>query len=586
MKKRPAKKPARPHRSTGRKAPMLRYSVAASEVDRLRRDVHGLLEQGEDDVPASGYRTVLTRFAAALDLLPPEDDLPLEPSEGGGLPVFGRSASPTQTFYASEGGSYLDMDPAERGRLNALVDYEDMVLQFPEFGRALEVISQGATSNDRGGPPYRTIFAPGVPQALRTLLDDMDERLHLKSEVRPICYSSTKLGDVFAELVVDDLGQINEMLPRPAGSMFVRYHPNGRLAGYEQKFQGQGAPIQFVPGQIVHLRAGHEWGCHYGTSMLRSGRFVYRKYAMMDDAMVVNRLVRAVQRYEFQVDVTGLDRLEAERHIKRIMERNRRQPIVHSDGRLNLATRAMADLQDVYTGVKTPGLGGTRVLEGSRTLSTIADVQQVYRRLLTTIPVPPSFMGIEADVNARATVNEEAINFARYERAKQSRELAPFVAKIYRRQAALAGAVLGRADLEVRFGPVSVLDEKMRADTLLAKANAAKVLGVDLGFPTEFLVRQVLDLSEDDADEVMAMIADLEADQVMPPPTAPPPVPDNAPVAAARVGRSVRGILEANRTTQAALHGLTEAMKFIAAERRRADAAKLTPTPVDGPDGG
>lgn len=562
-----------------RPPPLPRY-VGAGVDPKLARDVARVLEADPSTITPSSYRAVLQRFQDAVGLLPPEDDLPLEPSEGAGSTVFGSGAGPNETPFG-DSSETTSLDPSwnvyEVRRQQAYVDYEDMVAQFPEFSRAVDAISEGATSNDHGEPPYRAIFAPSVEAKLQDELLQMDARLDLHKEIKPVCGSSKHMGDLFGELVAAENNWIVLMLARNARTMYRVHDSRGLLKEFQQKFPGGSKTVTFAPGQIVHLRAGHQWGAVYGTSMFRSGRFVYRKYALMDDAMVVNRLVRAIMRYEHQIDVKDLDLKQAEAHIKRIMERNRRHPVFTSDGRLDLQTRAMGDMQDFYTGIRTPGMGGVRAIEGSRTTGVISDVMQLYRRLLVTIPVPPSFLGIEADVNARATVNEEAINYARYLRATQQRELAPFVAKIYRRQAALLGRALTREELEIRFGPVSVLDQRMWAETLRIKAEAAKVLGVDYGMPVDFVVKYVLGLPPDVADEVIEEMQDDVDDGAAPAPTVPAPG-ENDPPEAEREGKRARRALRSSPSLARAMAAVSSAMNFIVEERRRTRATAITPT--------
>ena len=51
--------------------------------------------------------------------------------------------------------------------------------------------------------------------------------------------------------------------------------------------------------------------------------------------------------------------------------------------------------------------------------------------------------------------------------------------------------------------PVSAFDEKLKAEVLKIKADAARVLGVDMGLDMRYVLSDVLGLSEERANELM-----------------------------------------------------------------------------------
>lgn len=464
-------------------------------------------------------------------------------------------------------------DALERARLAAYADYDDMDLQMPEFNRALDVASECATSNDRGDPAFRNV-AKDDDKRVKEVCEALTSRCDLRASSKPFCRSGLKYGDAFGENVPNRDSLIVGFIPRAAFTMYREVDRGGLTTGFYQKMPEEAGTnrIDFVPGQIIHMRVNPEWGGRYGNGMGRAGRFVFRYFVMMSDSVVVNRLTRAVQRYGFELDVGDMSTADAMEFEDEVAVRLARETVVDDQGRLNLRSRAMADSENIIFPTRRPGVGGIKVLEGSQTVSRVEDVRFFYRRLLTFIPVPPAFLGIEDEVNSKSTLSFQDIQFARYLRALQQQTLSPAYTRLMRLQLAMLGFDLEPDTVEVRFPRVSILDEQVRAQTLKLQAEVAKILKVDLGFPIDFVIDHVLGLPDQVSEELKVYFETHEA------PVAPTPTVIAGPLAGARVGAEVAEVLAA-RTQNLSL--VAEGLRFLGEELRRDRAA-----PAPYKDGG
>jgi len=384
-----------------------------------------LLTPGRDGAGVVGwFKKVWAIFAPVQDMPPDDDQIPLAP-----MPTIGRSV---QKPDIQTRRVVVNRRTADLARIGAYMDFEDIDLQVPEASRALDIVSENATCNDRGDPVFVLIFDDEVDEASEQEAVDVVERLELAERQTQICRSTTKYGDGYAELVPDENGDIVKMMPRYQPTMFRLTDKFGNLIGHYQQLPHGMMPsgvgddknrIIFPPGAIVHWRSTPEWGASYGRSMLRSARFFWRHLQAMTDSIVANRVTRGVQRYNFRIPVDPRMPPEKRReYMKMIMEENAREPLIDDNGCTDLRTVARADAQNVYTPVdpKT-GHGDVKVLEGSRSLGQVQDARWIHRRFLTIFPVPPSYLAIEEDVNSKSTLKFEDIQHAEGQGVQQAR---------------------------------------------------------------------------------------------------------------------------------------------------------------------
>ena len=75
----------------------------------------------------------------------------------------------------------------------------------------------------------------------------------------------------------------------------------------------------------------------YGRSMLEGARKEFKRLSLMEDAMMIHRIMRAPQRRVYKVNVGNLNPNEIDSYMRNIMDKNKKIPYIDEDtGQYNL----------------------------------------------------------------------------------------------------------------------------------------------------------------------------------------------------------------------------------------------------------
>lgn len=342
----------------------------------------------------------------------------------------------------NSGYSYGDMYGSENTLLTGLNSAEnrynyyqtfDQMDSCPFIHRGLQVIADDACQKNIDGD---TVKVYSNDDDIKNILENLfHERLNLNKELWSIFFETCKLGDNFYEIIPDsytnptEISRIRYLDPRKTN----RIEKNGKLAfyTYRTEFQnGEYAPEQtegekqeviykLQPWQVVHFRITDKRFQPYGGSLLTAGVQTYRRYSMLEDAMLVYRLARVPERRVFKIDVGNLSTTEAIRAIQKIKDNNRSRSILDEKGNIQKNAIAWALLDDVYIPVRE-GQAGTEIstLQPGVGLNNIDDIRFFRDELLWTLNIPPEYLGFTSDGNMsgqqKGSLAMQDVKFARF----------------------------------------------------------------------------------------------------------------------------------------------------------------------------
>ena len=334
----------------------------------------------------------------------------------------------------------------EHDLLSRYVDYEEMD-DYPEIASALDIYADDASQPDT--QLGRTVWVTSPDKTLQGILDDLFfKRLRLDEEIWEITRSLCKYGNDLEELLVTNEGVVGlNFLPAPTIRRIEG--PRGELYGFVQDFKGRfgyspqefqkilaqrtaairqafqpgaarppGDMLQRVaalePWEVVHfrLRGKHRRGV-YGYSVLESGRWIWKRLMLLEDAAMIYRLQRAPERYAFYVDVGNLPPGEALAFVNKVRQQHKKKRYVNpSTGKLDLKFETLSPDDDFYVPVRN-GVEGTRIeVLGSPAWQHMDDVEYFQTKLFTALKVPKAYLA-QDDNTARAVLSSEDVRFAR-----------------------------------------------------------------------------------------------------------------------------------------------------------------------------
>ena len=297
-------------------------------------------------------------------------------------------------------------------------DYE-LMDQDPIIASALDIYSDESTVDNIEGEilNIRTNNVK-VQKILHNLFYDiMNIEFNLWSWIR----NMTKYGDFYLRLdILDKYGVVNVS---PASSYDVTRLEDHDLANPQLiQFEiegdvGAGRKEVLENYEIAHFRLLADTNfLPYGRSMLEGGRKIFKQLTLMEDAMLIHRIMRAPEKRVFKIDVGNIPPREVEQFMQRIINKMKKIPVIdQSTGEYNLKYNMESVTEDYFLPVRG-GDTGTEVetLPGLSNNDAIDDIEYLKNKLMASLRIPKAFLGYEEGLSGgKATLAAEDVRFAR-----------------------------------------------------------------------------------------------------------------------------------------------------------------------------
>lgn len=402
----------------------------------------------------------------------------------------------------------------------------------PFIHRGLQVIADDACQKNIDGD---TVKVYSDDEDIKEILEKLfHERLNLNKELWSIFFETCKLGDNFYEVIPDsyehptEISRIRYLDPRKTN----RIEKNGKLAFYTYRTDldtsdystginndnkaKQEVIYKLQPWQVIHFKITDKKFAPYGGSLLSPGVQAYRRYSMLEDAMLVYRLARVPERRVIKVDIGNLSTAEGMRAIQKIKDNNRAHSILDEKGNIQKNAVALSLLDDMYIPVRE-GQSGTEVttLQPGVGLNNIDDIRHFRDEILWILNIPPEYLGFTSDQGGGAMAGKGSL-------AMQDVKFARFIERIqyYIEEGLTKIAAIElffkkkkKADLKnfkLELTPPSNVKEIMDIEYLNQKINlVSAMLGTQL-FPKDFILKYVMKMSKKEISDINLQ-RDIEA---------------------------------------------------------------------------
>jgi len=152
----------------------------------------------------------------------------------------------------------------------------------------------------------------------------------------------------------------------------------------------------------------------YGKSMLEGARRVFKQLTLMEDAMLIHRMMRAPEKRVFKVDIGNIPPNEVDNFMQQIIGKMKKTPVMNADGEYNLKYNMESITEDYYLPVRG-GDSGTNIdtLPGLGNDGAIEDVEYLRNKMMAALKIPKAFLGYDENVGSKATLAAEDVRFAR-----------------------------------------------------------------------------------------------------------------------------------------------------------------------------
>lgn len=328
-----------------------------------------------------------------------------EPTASSAYEMFKKNQS---DIYSSTVSAYGAFD-----RMSRYSDFSEME-STPEIASALDIYAEETVSQDEKGHVLH-IYSENrrLKELLETLfMDTLNIEFNLPMWTRNLC----KYGDFFLFNDVHPNYGIVNAYPIPISEMEREegYDPKDPMA---VRFRWITRGNQVLENwQVSHFRLlGNDAFLPYGSSVLESARRIWRQLILMEDAMLVYRIVRAPERRVFYIDVANIAPEEIPNYMEQAQTSLKRNKVVdRANGKMDLRYNPLAVDEDYFIPVRG-GETGTKIdsLAGGTNAAAIEDVQYIQKKLFAALKIPKAYLGYDEDIGAKATLAQEDIRFSR-----------------------------------------------------------------------------------------------------------------------------------------------------------------------------
>jgi len=310
-------------------------------------------------------------------------------------------------------GGYDSNYYMHQNRMQLYADYE-MMDKDPIISSALDIYSDESTLADQFGDilTIRTNNTQ-VQKILSNLFYDI---LNIDFNLWTWIRNMTKYGDFFLKLdIAEEIGIINA---RPFSSYEMeRFEEFKEESGdYEIKFRNVASERdEYAVYEIAHFRMLSDSNfLPYGRSMLEGARKEFQKLMMLEDAMLIHRIMRAPEKRIFKIDIGNIPANEVDTFMEQIINKMKKIPHVDPQtGNYNLKFNINNMLEDYYLPVRG-GQSSTSIdtLPGM-TFTGMDDIEYVKHKMMAALKIPKPFLGFDEGVEGKSTLASMDIRFAR-----------------------------------------------------------------------------------------------------------------------------------------------------------------------------
>ena len=310
-------------------------------------------------------------------------------------------------------GGYATNNYMQQNRIQLYTDYE-MMDKDPILSSALDIYSDESTLKDQFGD-ILTIRTDNtrIQKILYNLFYDI---LNIEFNLWTWIRQMTKYGDFFLKLdIVDELGIVNV---RPFSSYEIERFEEFKsdTGDYDIKFNNVSeSGEKYDVYEIAHFRMLSDSNfLPYGRSMLEGARKEFQKLMMLEDAMLIHRIMRAPEKRIFKVDIGNIPPNEVDSYMEQII--NKMKKIPHIDpqtGNYNLKFNINNMLEDYYLPVRGGQSATTIDTLPGMTFTGMDDIDYVRNKMMAALKIPKPFLGYDEGVEGKTTLAAMDIRFAR-----------------------------------------------------------------------------------------------------------------------------------------------------------------------------
>jgi hypothetical protein len=315
-----------------------------------------------------------------------------------------------QKIFTGAGLSgYSDSLLTKSVRLNLFKDYEAMDSDAI-ISSALDIYSDESTMKSEYGEVLQIKSDNDqIKQILHNLFYDI---LNIEFNLWPWIRNMCKYGDFFLKSVYD-VSRLEGL--DPENPEYVKFLIESTTSEHRYKSERSSTREELENYEVAHFRLLSDSNyLPYGKSQVEGARKIYKQLTLMEDAMLIHRIMRAPEKRVFKLDIGNIPPNEVDNYMQQVINKMKKAPVVdETTGDYNLKYNMQNITEDFFLPVRG-GDSGTNIdsLPGL-TYEATEDIEYLKNKLLSALRIPKAFLGFEEQIGSKATLAAEDVRFAR-----------------------------------------------------------------------------------------------------------------------------------------------------------------------------
>lgn len=415
-------------------------------------------------------------------------------TKSSGALLFQKSLSPTYATITSNAYNLTE-------RLARYDDFQNMEYA-PEIAAALDIYADETCAQDAKGKVLH-IFSEN--EKIREILEDLfygtlNVDFNLRSWVRNLL----KYGDCALYNDVSPEHGVVNAFPIPINEI-EREENYDRDDPFAVRFRWVTMGNRTLENwEVTHFRLlGNDMFLPYGSSIIEPARRIWRQLILIEDAMLVYRVVRAPERRVFYVDVGNLPPEDVPMYLEQQKKNIRSSQVVDNQtGRVDLRYNPMSIDEDYWLPVRGNDTG-TKIdtLAGGQNAAAVEDVSYIQKKLFAALKIPRAYLGYDESLTSKASLAQEDVRFSRTISAVQKTIVAELnkLAIIHLYANGFSGDDLQNFSLKMS-NPSSVAQQQ-KLELWRAKLEIGGTIPENM-ISKEFVQKEIWELSSDQIEEI------------------------------------------------------------------------------------
>ena len=337
---------------------------------------------------------------------------------------YNRVHSGVNTFGSTYSAKQNSKNAYDVLRKELFRDYEIMDSD-PIISSALDIYSDESTvSNVENKILKIKSDNPKITKILHNLFYDI---MNIEFNLWPWIRNMTKYGDFYLQLdILDkhgivgikplstyDVLRLEDHDPESPNRVQFQLEDAGNTSAYKRPNEQKEYLESY---EVAHFRLMSDANfLPYGKSMLEGARKIFKQLTLMEDAMLIHRIMRAPEKRIFKIDIGNIPPNEVENFMQRVINKLKKIPVIdQTTGEYNLRYNMESTTEDYFLPVRG-GDSGTQIdtLPGLTNDNAIEDIEYLRNKMMAALKIPKAFLGYEEGVGSKATLAAEDVRFAR-----------------------------------------------------------------------------------------------------------------------------------------------------------------------------